>query len=434
MDIYIVQPSDTIEIIADNYGTTVYQLIQDNGLDNPYSLVPGQTIIITNPSQTHIVGENETLSGIAELYDVSLLQLLRNNSFLSDRNNIFPGETLVISYNTHGSLLTNGYSYQFINRNTLRKTLPYLTYLSVFNYRISNEGEIITYGDDSDIIQTAKDYGVIPLMMMSFMTPQGEPNVEIVYNILLSEELHDRLVNNILNLLKTSGYFGLNIMISGITTINQRLYIDLLSNISNFLSNEGFQLFLTINPNIRYENNEIVFEQLDYETIGQLVNGITFFQYAWASTPGPPAPVSSINFIQTFIDYVVTLIPPEKISIGKPLIGYDWELPYVPGSTIANSLTINSAINLANNTNTSIQFNDTSQTPYFYYQYFYGEWPINHIVWFLDARSIKALDLLIAQYNLSGSGIWNIMVYYQQMWTMLNSQFDIIKLIPDNIQ
>ena len=434
MDIYVVQPGDTIESIAERYETSVNKLIQENGIDNPYSLVPGQTIIITYPSQTHIVSEGDTLDRIADYYGVTLLQLLRNNSFLSDRSYIFPGESLVISYNTSEKLITNGYTYHFINQNTLRKTLPYLTYLSVFNYRISDAGEIITYGDDSNLIQSAKDYGVVPLLMLSFLSPQGEPNVEVVYNILLSQDFHDHLINNILNLIRATGYHGVNIMISGINTVNQELYIRLLTEVSDYLSTEGLLLFLTINPNVRYENEEVIFEQLDYAAISQIADGITFFQYVWGTNPGPPAPVSSINFIQSFIDYVTTLAPPEKISLGKPLIGYDWQLPYIPETSSANSLTINSAIDLANNTGTTIQFDDISQTPYFYYQSFYGEWPEDHIVWFIDARSINVLDMLISRYELSGSGIWNIMVYYQQMWTLINSQFEIIKLLPEDLE
>lgn len=434
MDIYIVQPGDTVDSIAETYGVSVEKLILENGLDNPYSLVPGQTIIITYPARTHVVAEGETLGGITETYGISLMQLLRNNSFLLDRNNIYPGETLVISYDTTGSLVTNAYTYHYINRNTLRRTLPYLTYLSVFNYGISEEGEIIIYGDDSEIIQTARDYGVVPLLMLSFISPQGEANVELIYTVLLSEEFHERLVNNVLDLLRASGYYGLNILVSGMNSINQSLFIDLFTDISNFLSNEGFQLFLTINPNTGYQDSEITFDRLDYSAISRLVNGITFLQYVWGTNPGPPAPVSSINFIRSFMDYAVTLIPPEKISIGKPLIGYDWELPYIPNRSRANSLTINSAINLANDSGTVIQFDDTSQTPYFYYRHINAGGPIDHIVWFIDARSIHILDTLISQYGLSGSGVWNIMVYYQQLWTLINCQYEIIKLIPDNIR
>ena len=89
MDIYIVRPGDDIISIANRYGVSVSTLIQENGLENPNSLVPGQALVITYPSQTHIVEEGDSLSGIARKYDVTVMQLLRNNSYLTDREFIF---------------------------------------------------------------------------------------------------------------------------------------------------------------------------------------------------------------------------------------------------------------------------------------------------------------------------------------------------------
>ena len=40
MDIYVVQPGDNINSIADRFGVSVEKLIQDNELENAYNLVP----------------------------------------------------------------------------------------------------------------------------------------------------------------------------------------------------------------------------------------------------------------------------------------------------------------------------------------------------------------------------------------------------------
>lgn len=433
MDIYIVQSGDTINSIADYYGVSVNRLIYDNGLDNPYNLVPGQALVIAYPNQTHTVLEGDTLNSIIDMYGITLMQLLRNNSFLSDRAYIYPGEILVISYTTHGDITTNGYTYSFIKNETLKKTLPYLTYLSIFNYGFSEEGEIIPYQDDTEVIQTAKDYGVAPLLMISSLSPKGEANVELIYQILLNEEYKNRLINNILNVLRSSGYYGINIMLSEINTTNQNLYLNLLEQASKIFENEGFLFIITINPNTQLIDDQVTFEQIDYSSISQLVNGISFFQYAWGTNTGPPSPVSSDYLARIFLNYVVSETSPEKIVIGTPLIGYDWELPYEANDSTAKSLTINAALSLAHEVDATIQFDEISQTPFFQYTSSYSGAAIEHIVWFIDARSINALSHLIIDYNLSGSGIWNIMVFYQQMWTLINSQYEIIKIIPDSL-
>ncbi|MDF2485465.1 MAG: hypothetical protein K0R46_1633 [Herbinix sp.] len=433
MDIYVVQPGDTIDTIANKYGVTILKLILDNGLKNPYGLVPGQSIVITYPIQTHIVQEGDTLDSISRTYDITFMQLLRNNSFLSDREYIYPGETLVISYDTDGKITTNGYVYPYINSETLMKTLPYLTYLSIFNHWITEEGELLTSNDDIEIINIAKNYSVVPLMMLSSPSFIGDPTIEVIYKILSNEEYRDQIISDVLNILKSSGYYGINILISGIDNSNQNAYIDLFTIVSNVLSNEGYQFFLTINPNIKTIDGSISYERIDYSTISQLVDGIMFLQYVWGTNLGPPSPVSSISELTDFINYVVTLVPPDKLSVGEPIIGYDWELPYIPGESRAYSLSIDSAILLAHEVGAIIEFDETSQTPFFKYKVTYTNTPIEHIVWFIDARSINALGQLAANLSLSGSGVWNIMTYFQQLWTIFNSQYEIVKIISDNL-
>lgn len=431
MEIYIVKTGDNIYSIADNYGVPVTKLIQDNGLVNPYNLVIGQAIIIVFPSQIHIVEEGDTLTSIANTYSVTIMQLLRNNSFLSERDYIYPGETIVIKYNTNQKISINGFSYAFIDKDTLTKTLPYLTYLSVFNYRISEEAEIITYNDDSEVIKLAKDYGVVPLMMMSVLSLQGEPNVELAYDILINEENHSRLIANILNVLKSSGYNGINFLISGISGGNQKLYYNLFKKISDVLNKEGYLFFLTINPKSVLIDNEISFEQLDYTSISKLVSGIMFLQFVWGRKPGPPSPVSSYTLTSNFIDHIVTTTPPEAISIGNPLIAYNWELPYNELNNYAPSLTLNAAIVLAYDVGATIQFDEASQTPYYQYKTIFASTVFDQIVWYIDVRSINALLKLVIEKNLAGSGIWNIMIYYQQIWTLIISQYEIEKILPE---
>ncbi len=96
MYIHVVQPGKNLDSIAAYYGVSVNSIILNNGLLNPSSLIPGQTIVIVYPKQTHTVAEGETIEGIANAYGVSILQLLRNNPFLSNRTYIYPGETIII--------------------------------------------------------------------------------------------------------------------------------------------------------------------------------------------------------------------------------------------------------------------------------------------------------------------------------------------------
>jgi spore germination protein len=428
MEIYVVKPGDTINSIAEAYKVPVEKLVRDNGLINPESLVPGQTIVITQPKQVYVVKEGDTLTGIADTFGVPVMQLLRNNPFLSEREYIYPGEALIISYDTGRKISTVGFAYPYINKKVLQKTLPSLTYLTVFNYRAVKGGEITEFEDASEIIRMAKDYGTIPLMITGTLTAMGELDLETAYEILLNEDIQEHYIDGMISIIKEKGYYGVNMIFYYINTTNQRLYENFITRVSGRLRGEGYLFFATINPNIRNELNEIEFERIDYSRISQLVDNITFLNFFWGSNKEPPAPISSISNLRAYLDYVKTMIPTNIINIGTPVLGYNWELPFVPGRSQAVSLTLNSAISLAYDVEAEIQFDEPSQTPFYEYSRFSPGVPNRHIVWFVDTRTIEAIMDLISEYGLNGSGIWNIMIFFPQLWLVINSQYEIEKI------
>jgi spore germination protein len=434
MSIHIVQPGETIYSIADNYGVSAAVLIRDNELTNPDSLVPGQTIVIVYPEQTYTVQEGDTLLSIAENHGVTVMQLLRNNPYLSDQEYPYSGDTIVISYNNNnkGSISVNGYANSFINMSTLRKTLPFLTYLSIFGYRTTARGDIVDI-DDTALIRAAKEYGVAPIMLISTLTFQGIGSYETVYTVLTNEQLIDRHIEEILSILREKGYYGLNTSFLFFDAQNRVIYENYFRRLTRRLNREGYPVFVTITPDTMIDINVITFDRIDYSNIGREANGFTIMSYNWGYNFGPPLPVSSIFDSRNFLDYIVTLISPEKIDIGFTVLAYDWELPYIIGFSRATSLTLNSVLDLARQVGASIQFDGISQTPYFEYTENRSGVPIRHIVWFIDARSIDAFAGLVPEYGINGVAVWNIMEYYAQMWLVINSQYEIRKVNPGDL-
>ncbi|RDU24717.1 LysM peptidoglycan-binding domain-containing protein [Anaerosacchariphilus polymeriproducens] len=427
MEIYIVQPNDTIQSIAEKYGITVEKLVEDNGLAQPNHLVIGQALVITFPKQTYIVQQGDTLKAIADSFDITIMQLIRNNPHLLDNETIYPGENLVISYNTSKSISTNGFSYPFMKQETLIKTLPYLTYLTIFNYAATKEGNIFTYQDESNIIKTSKEYGAVPIMLVSTLTPRGEQNIELAYNILLNETFQENHINLIIQIMKNKGYQGTNVIFYYLNENNQGLYLNFLRRMSQRFHNEGFLLVVSINYIITTDNAEKYFTKIDFSKFNELVDKLIFTRFVWTSNYIPPAPINNINFLRELIKYVSLNTPSNKIMISTPTIGYDWTLPYIPNSSNIYTLSLDAVMEIAYETNSVIYFDENSQTPYFYYKQQYFENTIQHIVWFIDARSYMALNQIIIDFNLDGNAIWNVMSFNSQLWTVLNTQFNIIK-------
>ena len=174
MVIHVVQPGDSLYRIAQMHGVPLPFLIQQNELHEPYRLTPGQTIVVPQPTQTYTVRRGDTLGDIAARNGTTVLALWQNNPQLGGTDRIYPGQSLVLSYGPKlGTFAVNGYAYPNIDLRVLRKTLPYLTYLSVFSYGFDRMGRILPQNADL-LTRMARQYGVRPLLVLTTLGEDGQ--------------------------------------------------------------------------------------------------------------------------------------------------------------------------------------------------------------------------------------------------------------------
>lgn len=423
MMIHIVQPGDTIYSIAESYHVSAERLILDNGLQNPNKLAIGQSIVIVSPKKTHTVQEGDSLYSIAAAYNISVKQLLRNNPLLSQRAYIYPGETLIIEYDLEkiGDISTNGYAYPYISKELLRYILPYLTYLTLFTYGLTLNGELIQI-DDTEIIKMAKEYEVAPLMLISSILNVGDFSTTLTHNILNSRSIQEQLIYNIINNMKVKGYFGLYINFGFILEEDNSKYVDFIRDLTASLVQEGFEICVALAPNI-IDQSGVIYKGHDYEGLGKIVTAVLLMTYDWGKALGPTTSVAPVNKMRQVFDYSITKIPPAMTYIGIPTFGYDWTLQPIGGITIVHYLSNASAIDLAVEKEATIQYDYVSEAPFYYYEGI----PDNseHIVWFEDARSINAKLNLVMEYGFRGISILNIMEKFPQLWFIINTQYNI---------
>lgn len=286
MIIYVVRPGDTLTGIAGETGSTVDRIARDNGLSPDAVLVPGQALVILQPNRTHTVAEGESFLGIAQQYGVAPKQLLANNPSLNGRETLYPGETIVIDYVTNTErrdLSVNGYAYPYIDRELLRKTLPYLTYLTVFTYGFTEEGELIGI-DDEEIIRIAKEYQVAPLMLLSTLTADGTFSNELASRIFSDEAARNRLFDLILENLRTKGYYGLDVDFEFILPEDRDNYVQFLTELKARLEPEGYPLIVALAPKTSGMQRGLLYESHDYPAIGAVADSVLIMTYEWGYT------------------------------------------------------------------------------------------------------------------------------------------------------
>lgn len=420
-----VQKGDTINTIAQQYNISVQRLTEDNELNPNDTLINGQILAIAYPEQTYTVKDKDTLYDIAKANGVTVMELLRNNPSLSDREYLQVGEELVVRYGDRDrQIRVNGMTFSFIEERVLRKTLPFLTYITVMGYQVDAEGNLKDI-DDSNLIKMAFDYGVVPLMLVYSLNESMQGTSEISHILLNDTQLQEGLVTNIISVVNAKGYYGAIFGFQEIIEEDIPKYSQFIEYASERLHASGYLSGAVLIPAaFRYIEGE-PFSRPYFSEIGQAVDGVILLSYQWATGYIPSIYQTSYFYLKNYLEVAVTQIPPEKIYLGVSRIAYDWELPYVEGESYATSLTIPRALELARQYNSEIFFDEVTQFPYFTYNFSGTE----HVVWFKDARYIDAMLRLMDDYEIGGISIWNIMNFFR-IWLLINVQYDIVKLLP----
>lgn len=188
-------------------------------------------------------------------------------------------------------------------------------------------------------------------------------------------------------------------------------------------SQEGWFLSIALAPKTSATQKGKWYEAHDYKAQGAIVDFVVIMTYEWGYSGGPARAVSPIGPVRDVLEYAITEMPSQKILMGQNLYGYDWTLPFKPGTT-AKAVSPQQAIDLARTFNVNIQYDYTSQAPFFNYRDESGN---EHEVWFEDARSIQAKFTLLKELNLRGMSYWKLGLAFPQNWLLLQDNFITVK-------
>lgn len=286
MTIHVVQAGDTLGSIAERYGVTSERIIIENELPNPDNLVIGQSIGIRVPDVVHTVAEGDTLFSIAEQYDVTPNRILQNNPRVAVDEFLSVGEELVITYEgdqVEDTITINGYAYPFIEREVLRRTLPFLTYLSIFTYGFTPEGELVTI-EDEELIALAKEFGVGPVMMLAPMNAEQTFDSSIAHAMFVNPAGQANLINNIVANMQAKGYIGLDIDFEFVLPEDKQNFLNFITAVNERLDAEGFITLVALAPKTSGEMTGLLYEAHDYPTIGAVADIVLLMTYEWGYT------------------------------------------------------------------------------------------------------------------------------------------------------
>ncbi|MDP4143728.1 MAG: glycosyl hydrolase family 18 protein [Bacillota bacterium] len=384
MRIYVVQPGDSVWSISRRYGMTPDSIITANGLETIPTLVVGQSLVIPTGREKNF-GYIET------------------NAFIQ------PGTPER-------------------DRRLVSEVGEYLTYVTPFSHHVNADGSLTPLNDDATLA-AARASRTAPLLSVTNISGEATGSnfsTPLIDRILNDNNLQTTVINNILSEIKNKGYYGVIVDFERISPENRQKYNDFLRKLATSLHAQNYVLGTALAPKTYDITTGSWHGAHDYRAHGEIVDFTVIMTYEWGWSGGPPMAVAPLDQVRQVISYAASVIPPKKILMGIPLYGYDWTLPYLPGGEYAKAIGHLEAVRIASTHGAAIEYDTKAQSPHFNYT---DEKGARHEVWFEDARSIRAKFLLASQYGLRGVSYWVLAQPFPQNWIILDSMFNITKVI-----
>lgn len=378
MEIYVVNPGDTVDSIAAENGVPVDTILYNNQLEYPYELAVGQALLLSK-------GEGEQ-----------------------------GGKTVEV----------NGYAYPFIQRDVLDQTLPYLSDLSVFSYGFTTEGDLIFPTlDDTFMIEAALAMGVSPVLTLTPIGPDGRFSNYLITSMVNNPDAWENLIGQLVETVQEKGFRGVDIDFEYILAEDAEAFAEFVGNVRLAINEIGYPVSVALAPKTSDDQPGLLYAGKNYALLGEAADKVLLMTYEWGYTYGPPMAVAPINKVREVVEYAITRIPAYKVNLGIPNYGYDWPLPFEQGVTAAKTIGNIEAVRIAIENDAQIRFDTTAMSPYFRYV----KDGVEHEVWFEDVRSMEAKFNLVREFDLRGMGYWQIMKLFRANWLLLSDRFLIRK-------
>jgi spore germination protein len=420
---HTVKPGEALWMIAQRYGASIDAIIMANQITNPSLIYPGTILIV--PALRHTIQPGEMLWQIARRYETTVQAIVKANQ-IENPNLLYPGTELIIP-RQKPTIVSNAFTYHSGTEaeRIVGDVAEHLTYLATFAYVIQADGSLVLYmEDDTDAIQAGLAENAVPMMSITNFTVT-EAGVNIAHAVLAGEENRERLLTNILTIMRSKQYKGLNIDFENVSPDDRELYNQFLQLAVDTLHPEGYFVSTSLAPKVSGEQKGLLYEAHDYPAHGRIADFVVLMTYEWGYRKGPPQAISPLNEIKRVLDYAVSVIPSQKILMGFQLYARDWIIPHVLGQE-AETFSPQEAIARAVKYGATIQYDPISASPFFRYKDEQGR---GHEVWFEDARSAQAKFDTIKDYNLLGVSYWVLGFSFPQNWVLLEDNFTIKKLM-----
>jgi spore germination protein YaaH len=356
---------------------------------------------------SYTVQAGDTLWSIAHKFQVDIEKIKFCNNLIDDV--VYEGQELLIpGLSAKSSKLVSAYS---LGRNDAKELKEYFKEVGshfdilIFCYLELNLDGQIRNNISTDVVEFGQEEQIKIISLIQNYNFERK----IIDSFLNNKIAKEKVIEELVEIIKNYELAGFNIDFEYISPTNRSYLNNFIYNLADAIRDLGALVTISVPAKIKEDFSSNWTGAFDYETLGNHVDQMMIMGYDYHWRGGVPGPIAPIYWLEDVIEYALTKVSKEKIILGLPTYGYDWE---VGSNNLAQALSYTGVKQRLDKYDGEYSWDEDSSTPYFKYQSI-GE---EHVVWFEDLTSLEEKLKLVKKYDLGGVVFWRLGLEDKRIW------------------
>ncbi len=224
--------------------------------------------------------------------------------------------------------------------------------------------------------------------------------------LLHTQSLQTPFISSLIAEAKTNGFIGWDIDWEEKDAHDKDAFNSFIKQLSDRLHQNGLKLAVTVQAKTDESDSYGDTKVEDWKTLAASADEIRVMAYDFHYDKSDPGAITPLDDLEAVLDYAEKTIPKDKIVLGVPLYGYDWNQK---GGV---------SVQYADGVNSIKKYNGTlSRDPATEELVgIYSNLLDSHTLWFTDKKSVLRILYIANNYDINKIAFWRLGGEDQQLW------------------
>lgn len=235
-------------------------------------------------------------------------------------------------------------------------------------------------------------------------------DADLAHQVMTDKLVKNSFIKQVAKVAEDNGYSGVNIDLEAVYPEDRLNLSSLIKDISAVLHKKKLKLMVSVPAKTNDDKDNAWTWPYDYKKIGNYADYIQVMTYDEHGSWGNPGSLVSMKWLENTLSYTTNNIKADKVIMGIPAYGYDWNLTDANRNRMVQwdeilELTKNHKIKPTYNKKTdSVMFNYLDKNKQ------------EHVVWYENETTIEKKSKLVKKHKLGGVSVYALGNETQAFW------------------